>query len=154
MRTPRDQSAVCAALIATLALAGPRVGELCQLDNQDISLAKARFHIRDAKTEAGVRSVDIHPRLLDELTAYCASRATAAMDAPAFPTRAGTRHDRNNILSRVVQPVLARANELRSGRDEPPTSSTSPHTPSAGPTSRSWSRPAMTSPTSKRRSDT
>jgi integrase len=108
------------AIIATLALAGPRVGEFCNLDNQDISLAKARFHIRDAKTDAGVRSVDIHPRLLDELTAYRASRATAAMDAPAFPTRAGTRRDRNNILSRVVQPVLARANELRTGRGEPP----------------------------------
>ncbi|MDQ6818862.1 MAG: site-specific integrase [Actinomycetota bacterium] len=108
------------AIIATLALAGPRVGELCQLDNQDISLAKARFHIRDAKTEAGIRSVDIHPSLLDELTAYRASRPTAAMDAPAFPTRAGTRRDRNNILSRVVKPVLTRANELRTARDEPP----------------------------------
>ena len=108
------------AIVATLGLAGPRVGELCELDNQDINLAKARFRVRDAKTEAGIRSVDIHPRLLDELTAYRASRPNAPMDAPAFPTRAGTRRDRNNILCRVVQPMLTRANELRTARGEPP----------------------------------
>lgn len=108
------------AVIATLGLAGPRVGELCALDNQDVSLAKARFQIRDAKTEAGVRPVDIHPTLLDELTAYRRGRPPAPMDAPAFPTRTGTRRDRSNVLQRVVQPTLARANELRAGRDEPP----------------------------------
>jgi integrase len=108
------------AIIATLGLSGPRVGELCQLDNRDVVLAKARFHIEDAKTDAGVRTVDIHPRLLEELTAYVAGRPGAAMDAPAFPTRVGTRRDRNNVLKRVVTPALARANELRTSRDEPP----------------------------------
>lgn len=42
------------------------------------------------------------------------------MHAPAFPTRVGTRRDRSNILARVVQPALRRANELRASRDEPP----------------------------------
>jgi integrase len=108
------------AVVSTLGLAGPRVGELCALDNQDISLAKARFYVRDSKTDAGIRSVDIHPRLLDELTSYRASRPTAAMDAPAFPTRAGTRRDRSNVLKRIVQPVLDRANEIRASEGEPP----------------------------------
>jgi integrase len=108
------------AIIATLALAGPRVSELCALDNQDINLTKARIQIRDSKTEAGIRSVDIHPRLLDELTAYHAGRTPTAMDAPAFPTRTRTRRDRSNILTRVVQPVLGRANEVRAGRDQAP----------------------------------
>ncbi|MGH2866322.1 MAG: tyrosine-type recombinase/integrase, partial [Solirubrobacteraceae bacterium] len=116
------------AVIATLALAGPRVGELCALDNQDISLRQARLHIRDAKTEAGIRSVDIHPRLLDELTTYQANR-TAAMAAPAFPTRTGTRRDRSNVLKRIVQPVLARANEIRTERGEAPIRAhVTPHT--------------------------
>ncbi len=108
------------AIIATLGLAGPRVGELCALDNQDVSLAKARFHVRDSKTEAGIRAVDIHPRLLDELSSYRASRPGAAMDAPACPSRAGTRRDRSNVLKRVVHPALERANEIRASRDEPP----------------------------------
>jgi integrase len=79
------------AIIATLGLAGPRVTELCQLDNSDVDLAKARIHIRDSKTEAGVRTVDIQPRLLDELVRYQAHREDAAPDASAFPSRTGTR---------------------------------------------------------------
>ena len=55
-------------VIATLALAGPRVTELCQLNIDDVDLAKARFYVNDSKTPAGIRHVDMHPRLLDELT--------------------------------------------------------------------------------------
>jgi integrase len=108
------------AVIATLALAGPRVSELCALDNQDVSLTKARLQIRDSKTQAGIRALDIHPALLDELTAYRASYPAAPMDAPAFPTRTGTRRDRSNVLQRVVKPVLARANEIRASQNEAP----------------------------------
>jgi integrase len=110
-------------------LAGPRVSELCKLDNQDINLARARFDIHDFTTAAGVRSVDIHPRLLDELTSYRAGRAVAPMDAPAFPTRAGTRRDRSNVLKRVIHPALERANQLRAGYDAPPIRAhVTPHT--------------------------
>jgi integrase len=108
------------AIIATLGLAGPRISELCALANQDIHIAKARFEIRDAKTEAGIRSVDIHPALLDLIRFYRASRPRAPMDAPAFPTRHGTRQSRQNVLKHTVAPVLRRANELRTSRDEPP----------------------------------
>jgi integrase len=117
------------AIIATLGLAGLRVGELCELNNQDIHLAKARLHIREAKTEAGIRTIDIHPRLLDELTTYRASRPDAAPEAPAFVTRTQTRHDRNNIVDRVVRPAVKRANQLRVDRGEPPiVTHVSPHT--------------------------
>jgi integrase len=108
------------AIIATLGLAGLRVGELCGLDNRDIDLAKARLHITDAKTAAGVRAIDIHPRLLDELATYRASWPDAAPDDPAFPTRAATRRTRLNVLTHVVHPALARANELRAQRDQRP----------------------------------
>ena len=117
------------AIIATLGMAGLRVGELCQLDNQDMNLAKARLHIADAKTQAGVRSVDIHPRLLDELSTYRALRSDARIEGPAFPTRTGTRRDRANILPRVIRPAVARANELRARRGEPPIRThVTPHT--------------------------
>ena len=42
-------------VIATLALAGPRVTELCQLNVDDLDLAKARFYVNDSKTPAGIR---------------------------------------------------------------------------------------------------
>ncbi|MGI8902488.1 MAG: MFS transporter [Solirubrobacteraceae bacterium] len=44
----------------------------------------------------------------------------ADMDAPAFPTRTGSRRDKDNVRTRVVAPVLLRANELRAERGEPP----------------------------------
>lgn len=108
------------AIIATLGLAGLRVGELCGLDNRDIDLAKARVHITDAKTAAGVRAIDIHPRLLDELATHRASWPDAGPDDPAFPTRAATRRTRSNILTHVIHPALARANQLRTQRDRAP----------------------------------
>ena len=116
-------------LIATLGLAGPRVTELCQLDNRDIDLAKARFYIDDAKTEAGVRSVDIHHRLLDELTGYWSQRASSAPGAPAFPTRTGCRRNKDNVRLRILAPAVARANAVRAQRGEPPIRAhVTPHT--------------------------
>jgi integrase len=117
------------AIIAMLGLAGPRVTELCQLDNQDIDLGKARFHVADAKTAAGIRSVDIHPRLLDELTRYSKRCGPGAMGNPAFPTRTGSRRDKDNVRVRAVAPAAARANELRAERGEPPIRThVTPHT--------------------------
>jgi integrase len=81
------------AVIATLGMAGPRVGELCALNNQDVSLTKARFQIRDAKTDAGVRPVDIHPALLAELTAYLILRLSR-LAGLLWPPGAGRRPGR------------------------------------------------------------
>jgi integrase len=105
------------------------VTELCELDVRDIDLTKARFYIDDSKTPAGIRDVDIHPRLLHELTAYSAARPPSAIDAPTFPTRTGRRRDKDNVRLRVVAPVVARANELRAARDQPPLRAhVTPHT--------------------------
>lgn len=108
------------AVIATLGLAGPRVTELCQLDNKDMDLTKARFFVQDSKTEAGVRDVDIHGRLLNELQLYRAQFGATEIDEPAFPTLAGTRRTKDNVRLRVVDPVVARANEIRATRKQPP----------------------------------
>ena len=42
------------------------------------------------------------------------------MDTPAFPTATGSRRDRNNVCTRVIQPALKRANLLRAQRHQPP----------------------------------
>jgi integrase len=116
-------------VIAALALAGPRVSELCQLDVDDVDLTKATFYIDDAKTPAGVRDVDIHPRLLDELTEHAASRPPSPGNAPAFPTRTGSRRNKDNVRLRVLAPVVARANELRAVEGRPPIRAhVTPHT--------------------------
>lgn len=110
----------CRSVIATLGLAGPRVTELCELDNKDIDLSKARFFVKDLKTEAGVRDVDLRGRLLSELLMYRAQVGFGESDDPAFPTRTGNRRSKDNVRLRIVDPAVARANELRASRKQPP----------------------------------
>jgi integrase len=117
------------AVVATLGFAGPRVSELCALDRQHVDLTNARIYVRHSKTAAGVRTVDIRPRLLDELRGYASAVRSNEMNDPLFPTRTGRRRDRNNVLDRVIVPVVARANVLRADRDEPPIRAhVTPHT--------------------------
>jgi integrase len=76
-----------------------------------------------------VRVIDIRPRLLENLATYAGLADDVAMDEPAYPTRTGTRRDRNNVNARVVAPVLKRANALRTDRRQPPIRAhVTPHT--------------------------
>jgi integrase len=117
------------AVISTLALAGLRVSELCALERQDIDLERGKIHIRDSKTDAGIRVIDIRPRLLEELSSYAQTLCDRALATPAFPTAAGSRRDRNNIARRIIAPTLAQANALRATRHQPPIrTDVTPHT--------------------------
>jgi integrase len=116
------------AIIATLGLSGLRVGELCKLDVQHLDLAGGRIHVREAKTRAGVRIVDIVRRLRDELDAYLSSLDAAGPTAPAFPTRTGGRRDRQSVNA-VVHTVVRRANEIRLQHGNAPIlANVTPHT--------------------------
>jgi integrase len=108
------------ALIATLGCAGLRNSEACDLNLGDLDFARGTINVRDAKTEAGIRKVDMSPWLREELLAYRASRVDDPADDPAFPTRTGHRRDKDNLNQRVLRPVVRAANELRSTRREPP----------------------------------
>jgi integrase len=117
------------AVIATLGFAGLRAGELCALDKQHVDLSSRRIHVRDAKTAAGIRVIDIRPRLMDELATFRPVAGDAAMDRPAYPTTRGTRRDRNNVNKRIIAPVVAHANTLRASRQQPPIRAhVTPHT--------------------------
>jgi integrase len=117
------------ALVATLGCAGLRVSEVAGLDVADIDLAHRKIRVRDAKTDAGIRDVDITDRLVGELRAYLSTRAGDPPDAPAFPTRTGKRRDKDNIRNRVLAPAFRRANELRARRGLPPIDAhVTPHT--------------------------
>ncbi|MGO9791033.1 MAG: tyrosine-type recombinase/integrase [Solirubrobacteraceae bacterium] len=108
------------AILATLGCAGLRNSEVCELDLGDLDFAHGMIHVRDAKTEAGVRQVSMTPWLHDELLAYRATRADAQLEEPAFPTRSGARRDRRNINRLVIAPAARAANALRAERRNPP----------------------------------
>ena len=75
------------------------------VDEQTIHLTKARFFIQDAKTESGVRDVDIHGRLQSELQLYRTQLGSGEMDDPAFPSLTGSRRSKDNVRLRVVDPL-------------------------------------------------
>ena len=113
------RASVRRAIIATLGCAGLRNSEVCDLDVGDLDFAHGVIHVRDAKTEAGIRQVHMTPWLHDELLAYHATRPDAPPDEPAFPTRRGTRRDLRNINRRVIAPAVLAADALRVERRGP-----------------------------------
>lgn len=115
------------ALVATLVFAGLRVSEACALTWADVDLDAGRLAVGAAKTDAGVREVDLLPVLRGELLAHrdgVAGGADAppapAPAAPVFPTARGTRRTKDNVRQRVIVPVVARAGELLERRGQRP----------------------------------
>ena len=62
------------AMCATLGLAGLRISEMLDLHCATVDLARSRFKLADAKTEAGIREVEMTLYLRDELVAYVIDR--------------------------------------------------------------------------------
>jgi integrase len=60
--------------MATLAGAGLRIDEALSLERGHVNLARGTVTVAKAKTDAGVRVVDMTPALRDELGAYLAAR--------------------------------------------------------------------------------
>ncbi len=106
------------AVLATLALGGPRVAELIAADRARIDLPGGRLRVGDSKTEAGLRDIELTMYLAGELRAHVATmaalgRPTGPRD-PLFPTRTGGRLNASNLRTRLLAEVVARANAKRS----------------------------------------
>lgn len=107
------------ALLATMAWAGLRVGEACALRWRDVDLSAGTIAVRESKTDAGVREVDIQLELLDELLDWRAGTPFGGRDDLVFPTRTGGARDRHNTRQRVVLAAVERANERLAKRGLP-----------------------------------
>lgn len=94
------------ALLATLVFAGLRLGELLALRWRDVDLAASRLHVGEAKTDAGVREVELLPALREELLAHRV-RGAAELDALVFGTRTGRPQSPSNVRNRVLTPAVA-----------------------------------------------
>src|SRR4051812_30026777 len=98
-------------LLATLAFAGLRVGELLSLTWRDVNLATGHIRVRASKTDAGVRTVDVQPELRDELVAWKASTRHGEPGDLVFSTSTGRPDNRNNVRRRVLVRAVERANQ-------------------------------------------
>jgi integrase len=108
------------AAMAILLFAGLRAEEVGALLWRDVDLANGRLYIGRAKTDAGVREVDLLAILRDELAAHKAASAATGPDDPVFMTSGGKPRDRHNLRQRVVAPVAREADKLLVARDVPP----------------------------------
>lgn len=97
------------AVLATLAGAGLRVGELCALDWRDLDLATGTLTVRDSKTAAGRREVDLPSGLVTELWTLAATSPQTGPDDPVFLGRRGTRQTPDNV-GRRLKSAIKRAN--------------------------------------------
>ncbi len=78
---------------------------------RDVDLAENRIMVRESKTDAGSRLIDLLPALRDELTAYKARAPDIAPDAFVFPSAKGTEMTQENVRSRVLRMAVEKANE-------------------------------------------
>ena len=108
------------ALLAALALAGLRIGEALALRWRDVDLAAGRLRIRDSKTDAGIREVDLLSALREELAVHKAQTRFGSGGDLVFPTERGARQNPSNVRKRVLAKSIERANENLGKRDAAP----------------------------------
>jgi integrase len=121
------------AVVATLGGSGVRVSELCDLRIRELRLhaaSGAHFRIPDAKTEAGIREVQVSPDLVEELVAQLAGLRRAGRstepDAYLFPNLRGGRMSRQRAAE-IVGDAAALATKRLNARGLPALPNTTPH---------------------------
>jgi integrase len=119
------------AMIATLGLAGFRISELLALKGASVDLARSRFKVRDAKTQAGIREVEMTLHLRDELLAYRIDRQDRGLpSAPGdyfFGTANGGRRDPARFRDRILYRAVERASANRAKLGLPQLPEITPH---------------------------
>jgi integrase len=122
------------AIVATLGGSGVRVSELCDLRIRDLRLhaaSGAHFRIPDAKTDAGVREVQVSPDLVEELVAHLDRLRRADLpteaDSYLFPNVRGGRLQRQRV-SKVIGEAASLASGRLAARGLPALPNTTPHT--------------------------
>jgi integrase len=127
----RDRRVGRRASLATLALAGFRISELCDLRCADVDLARARFKLSDAKTTKGVREVEMTLWARSELVRHREQRIRDGFPmAPTdhfFGTTSGCRRDPDRFRDRVLARSTELANTTRAKRGLPALPKITPH---------------------------
>jgi integrase len=126
-----DKARVCQGqrrpLLATLTFAGLRLDEALSLRWHDVDLTRGTITVRAAKTDAGVRTVNLLPILHSELDS-CRARLDPASDALGFCTTTGHRLGATNIRRRVLDKAVKHANaKLATDGFEPLPDGLTPH---------------------------
>jgi integrase len=119
------------AMIATLGLAGFRISEMLDVLVAQVDLTRGRFKLVDAKTEAGVREVEMTLFLRDELLEHAMDRRSRGLPfAPSdrfFGTTTGKRRDPDRFRDRILARAVERADANRRAGGQAPLPPITPH---------------------------
>ena len=85
-------------------------GELCDLRWRAVDLARGGLQVEEGKTDASRRSIDLSPDLLDELKLHKAASVYSDPDDLVLPHQSGTRRERGNVRTGVLNATIVRAN--------------------------------------------
>ncbi|MHB1570426.1 MAG: tyrosine-type recombinase/integrase [Solirubrobacteraceae bacterium] len=120
----RDQRTGRRAALATLALCGLRISELCELKCNRVDLARARLKLPDAKTLKGVREIEVAVWLHRELELHAAQRMNDGFpmgpEHHFFGTATGNARDPDRFRDRILARSVALTNERRAEHGHPP----------------------------------
>jgi integrase len=114
-------------LLATLTLAGLRISEALDLQWRHVNLAGRKLRVVDAKTDAGVREVDLSPTLQETLSEYRTRTSYADPGDLVFPTAAGRRDNPSNVRNRLLASVVERTNMKLVDQGAEPIGRVTPH---------------------------
>jgi integrase len=103
-------------VVATLVFSGLRVHELAALRWGDLDFATSTIHVRHSKTPAGIREARMFPALRGRLLLHRDRRGRPGSRELVFTTSRGGPRTKDNVRLRILQPVLAHAEELLESR--------------------------------------
>lgn len=108
-------------------LAGLRIGEALELRWRDVDLAGRRLRIAEAKTDAGIREVDMTPALQELLSAHRDRSQHTRPGDFVFPTKQGGQDNPSNIRNRFLGPAVEVANKCLRQAGREPIGAITPH---------------------------
>ena len=102
-----------------LCAAGLRIDEACRTRRCDVDVIAKRVRVGQAKTDAGVRAVQLTPDTVADIERYLQLTADRHAASPLLPTSNGTRYNRTTAGSTIIKPLVAETNVVLAERHQP-----------------------------------
>jgi integrase len=105
--------------VRLLCATGLRIDEACRTRRCDVDVVAKRVRVGQAKTDAGVRAVQLTPDTVADIEHYLQLTAERPSSGPLLPTSNGTRYNRTTASSTIIKPLVAETNVVLAERNEP-----------------------------------
>jgi integrase len=102
-----------------LCAAGLRIDEACRTRRCDVDVVAKRLRVGHAKTDAGVRAVQLTPDTVADIERYLQLTSERSATSPLLPTSNGTRYNRTTAGSTIIKPLVAETNVVLAERHQP-----------------------------------